>query len=217
MGRPLIDITGQKFGKLTVRCKSDRIAKNGSPYWICDCECGNVTEVEKSNLKRGNIISCGKCRVYNIYEEKDGYMIGYQRNGKHFLFDKEDFEKVKKYNWSVNGSGYVLNTSAEINGKIGISMHRYLMDPPEDMFIDHINHITYDNRKENLRVCTASQNEINKRRKGYTIRKNGKYEVSLRISGKYIYVGRFNTEEEAIVARRAAYDEDHKKFEYKEL
>ena len=160
MGRPLIDLTGKRFGKLIVRCRAKRTARNGSPYWVCDCDCGNVTEVDSSNLKKGNIKSCGKCRVYNTYEEKDGYMIGYQRNGKKFYFDKEDFDKVKLYNWSVNGSGYVINTSAEYKGKIGFSMHRYLLDAPSDLMVDHINHICYDNRKSNLRLCNASQNNM---------------------------------------------------------
>lgn len=216
MGRPLIDLTGQRFGKLTVRCRSKRIAANGSPFWVCDCDCGNVTEVERNNLKRGNIISCGKCTEYNTFEEKDDYMIGYQKNGKYFLFDKEDYDKIKQYNWSVNGHGYVINTSAEYKGKIGMSMHRYLLDAPDDMMVDHINHITYDNRKSNLRLCNASQNNINKKYKGYTIRENGKYEVSIRIKGQYVYLGRFDTEEEAIKARKAAFDKDHKIFEYKE-
>ena len=36
----LIDLTGQKFGLLTVLEKdNNRISNNGS-YWICQCECG---------------------------------------------------------------------------------------------------------------------------------------------------------------------------------
>ena len=216
MGRPLIDLSGQRFGKLTVRCKSDRIASNGTPFWVCDCDCGNVTEVEKSNLKRGNTVSCGKCRVFNTYEEKDDYMIGYQNNGKKFYFDKDDYERVKKYNWSVNGDEYVINTSAEYKDGIGMSMHRYLLDAPDDMVVDHINHIRYDNRKENLRICTQSQNNINKKIQGYTIRDGKRYEVTIRINGKPVYIGRFNTKEEALEARKKAYDEDHKEYAYKE-
>jgi len=63
---PIEDLSGQKFGELTVidfnlkRYKED-LKKTNKPhhYWICLCSCGNVTEVEKSHLKNGHTISCG--------------------------------------------------------------------------------------------------------------------------------------------------------------
>lgn len=48
------DLTGQKFGRLTVLKKNYKTNK-----WICQCECGNITEVEISNLTSGNTKSCG--------------------------------------------------------------------------------------------------------------------------------------------------------------
>ena len=42
LGR-VIDLTGQRFGKLTVIEKSG--TKNGSVLWKCECDCGNYTEV----------------------------------------------------------------------------------------------------------------------------------------------------------------------------
>lgn len=56
MGK-LIDLTGQKFGRLTV---IERIGtKNGSPLWKCNCDCGGVTAVTSRALKTGNTSSCG--------------------------------------------------------------------------------------------------------------------------------------------------------------
>lgn len=60
MGRKPIDLTGQTFGKLTVLYR-DMDAKSGAGYhvkWICRCECGNITSVESSKLKKGLISSC---------------------------------------------------------------------------------------------------------------------------------------------------------------
>ena len=52
------DLTGEKFGKLTVIGKSDR--KSGrKTYWICQCECGNVKDVRSDILKAGRTKSCG--------------------------------------------------------------------------------------------------------------------------------------------------------------
>ena len=45
----LKDLTGQKFGKLTVlRRAEDR--KRGRPMWLCQCECGNQTVVSSTRL-----------------------------------------------------------------------------------------------------------------------------------------------------------------------
>jgi hypothetical protein len=61
-GLPPTDLTGKKFGILTVRCYS-RPGKSGdrSAIWWCDCECGGVKEVASHRLNRGMTTSCG-CR-----------------------------------------------------------------------------------------------------------------------------------------------------------
>lgn len=54
------DLTGQKFGLLTVICKDEEeTKKHGGIYWKCLCECGNKKTVYSGHLKSGNIISCG--------------------------------------------------------------------------------------------------------------------------------------------------------------
>ena len=54
----LIDLTGQKFGKLTVLYRADNI--QNQPAWICKCECGTITHpILGSNLRRGATKSCG--------------------------------------------------------------------------------------------------------------------------------------------------------------
>lgn len=55
----LIDLTGQRFGMLTVLRRSDQ--PHSCVYWICRCDCGTVVEVSGNNLKRGHHKSCG-CR-----------------------------------------------------------------------------------------------------------------------------------------------------------
>ena len=52
------DISGQKFGRLTVLYKT-KIDNNGHSYWMCQCECGNQKEIASSNLKKGATLSCG--------------------------------------------------------------------------------------------------------------------------------------------------------------
>lgn len=59
----LDDLTGRRFGKLTVIGSHE--SRNGKTFWPCRCDCGNSTTVVASNLKRGNTLSCG-CLQRNI-------------------------------------------------------------------------------------------------------------------------------------------------------
>ena len=88
-------------------------------------------------------------------------------------------------------------------------------------YVDHINGDRLDNRKENLRFCTLSQNSMNKRGRSsrtskykgvcYAKRRN-KWQASIRVDGKERFLGYFNNEEDAA----KAYDEAALKF-YKEF
>lgn len=56
------DLTGQRFGRLTVICQTDdHVSKSGciKAQWLCRCDCGNEVAVIGTNLKRGNSKSCG--------------------------------------------------------------------------------------------------------------------------------------------------------------
>lgn len=63
MGRKIRDLTGEKFGKLTVLALSpDRHSINGNAQWLCRCECGNIVEVVNTSLLAGTTASCGCLR-----------------------------------------------------------------------------------------------------------------------------------------------------------
>lgn len=60
-----LDLTNQKFGKLTAIKKAP--SRNGKTYWLCLCECGNEKEVQTTHLTTGAISSCGcKKKIFNI-------------------------------------------------------------------------------------------------------------------------------------------------------
>ena len=58
----LIDLTGQKFNRLTVIKRSNK-NKNKKVYWLCKCECGNLTVVSSDKLKGGITKSCGCLQI----------------------------------------------------------------------------------------------------------------------------------------------------------
>lgn len=56
-----INLTGQTFGRLTVRCSAESRGKgvNRRAYWLCDCSCGATVEIPTKSLRNGSTVSCG--------------------------------------------------------------------------------------------------------------------------------------------------------------
>lgn len=135
--RCLIDLTGKRFGKLTV---VKRASKIGEPVrWECLCDCGNTTFVQTHNLKRGRTKSCGcakyvkkhglvKTRIYRIWGRMKARC--YNPNEKSFknyggrgitICDEwlNDFSSF--YNWSMQ-NGYSDSLEIDrINNDLGYS------------------------------------------------------------------------------------------------
>jgi len=61
MGRPVIDLTGQRFGRLLVVSQVPRESAKAITYWNCLCDCGTPCVVRSGDLrkKRGGTRSCG--------------------------------------------------------------------------------------------------------------------------------------------------------------
>lgn len=62
----LVDLTGRKFGRLTVISRAESKDKNSR--WLCKCDCGNTTIVRAPNLKSGGTLSCGCLHIESIIE-----------------------------------------------------------------------------------------------------------------------------------------------------
>lgn len=81
------------------------------------------------------------------------------------IVDDEDYAMLSKIRWCViNGTNAsYAGRDHKINGKYKtILMHRVIMKAKRGQIVDHINRNTLDNRKENLRFCTASESVQNR-------------------------------------------------------
>lgn len=46
------DLTGNRYGKLTVLKVDEERTRNGKVYWLCQCDCGKITSVQSTSLTR---------------------------------------------------------------------------------------------------------------------------------------------------------------------
>lgn len=143
--------------------------------------------------------------------QSDGtYLLPLSR-GLFARIDAIDFPLVADFAWhaaSRNGGYYA---QGWVNGE-KIYLHRLLMQPAGKLRVDHINGDPLDNRRQNLRVVTASQNSQNgsKHRDNRTgfrgiefHRSSGLYMARITVNYERILIGYFNTAEAAALA----YDE----------
>lgn len=129
------------------------------------------------------------------------------------LIDDDDYEEINQIRWRLSDRGYAIGNSLRgVNKQKTIFLHKYILGiDDKEIQVDHINHNKLDNRKCNLRECTQSENNRNKLASGkskylgvtFNKRKlkSGIIKVSIKsqinVNGRYIYLGIFDTEEEA--------------------
>ena len=92
MGK-FIDLTGKKFGKLTVVSRNaDKISPCGQRHttWDCVCDCGNKTIVSSNNLRRGHTNSCG---CLNLNRERFINLVGMRFGMLEVLHREDDYVK----------------------------------------------------------------------------------------------------------------------------
>jgi len=86
--------------------------------------------------------------------------------GQVAFVDDEYFEELSSFKWTAlwsktNKAFYAFRTEHKDGKRITIMMHRQIINPPDGFQVDHINHNTLDNQKDNLRTVTNRQNSQN--------------------------------------------------------
>lgn len=147
-------------------------------------------------------------------------------HGYEAIIDVADILLVHGRNWHAVIEGkmlYACRNAPIINGKWGgrLRLHRVIMNAPNQFQVDHINCDGLDNRRSNLRIVTASQNQCNKRKpsmttsmyKGVAWNKNAKkWQSAITINGNIKYLGIFADERSAHLAYCEASRELHGQY-----
>jgi len=199
----LKDLTGKEYGYLKViKRYGTHIRPSGAKFvtWLCRCCCGKEVVVVGYALKNGTTKSCGCKRFLHPLNEtmEDDNFIYISVKDKTVIIDKEDYSKIFPYRVYIGKHGYPVANNTPI--------HRLILNPTNGKVIDHINHDKLDNRKQNLRMVTHSENMVNRKitsntgELGISKTKKGYYVIT--VDGKY--VGITKTLDEAIIARNKA-------------
>ena len=128
----------------------------------------------------------------------------------YFIVDAQDIPLLKTDTW------YAMycpkRKSHYLESKHKVKFHRFIMNTPDNLVVDHIDRDTYDNRRQNLRNVTVEENTLNIRRPCFqTYAKKGSLKYlsknpngtwRFRLKNRQSFIDRtFNTKEEAIEYR----------------
>lgn len=128
-------------------------------------------------------------------------------SGKFCLVDESDFESVNSYSWSFDGkyacrSEHFYKDCGKRTSK-KVYMHRYILGATKGVYVDHINGDGLDNTRCNIRICTQSENNANRKKgkgtskyKGVSwSKKEKKWIAYVKENGRTIRLGRSECEE----------------------
>jgi DNA polymerase-1 len=147
--------------------------------------------------------------------------------GKYAIVDPDDYRRLSKYKWHASrrgGAFYAVCAGTIIGGKRRrLHMHRAVLNVPDEMLVDHINHNRSDNRKANLRPASLAQNNQNRTKYGHGTcsskykgvcwhRSMRSWEAQIRADGRSISLGYFHNEVRAARAYDRAAKRYHREF-----
>ena len=146
-------------------------------------------------------------------------------DGHKVLIDDDDLHIVSRYSWratSIRGKTYIRSGTTRCGEKIHFFLHREILglSKGDGLKVDHRNGNGLDNRRENLRIVSTRQNNLNAAKKrskhgnrfrGISTRPYG-FASQIRIDGKIKCLGTFRTDVEAAYAYDLASLEHHGEF-----
>lgn len=146
------------------------------------------------------------------------------KHGIYALVDNRDYKLVAKWKWTARekrGKHYIQRSYWSGKQKSTMYLHRLIMDAAKGTQVDHINRNPLDNRRRNLRLCTHAQNQWNvgARKNNLTgfkgvswYKRQKKFLAQIKYNNKLVFIGLFDTVEDAANAYKKAAVKLHGEF-----
>lgn len=193
------DLTGKRFGKLIVLCKSDNRSRRAT-MWQCQCDCGNICEKPTGELNAGTATSCGCSWRQPAVQEAQRYgrltaiRPTEQRSGKSVVWECScDCGNTVLARATLLASGHTTSCGCVKRELDEQKDFRKILTYTDDTCIEFAKDIGKP------RSNTSSDTGV----RG-VILKDGKYQAQIRFRKKRYYLGRFTRLEDAVEARRRA-------------
>lgn len=140
----------------------------------------------------------------------------YLTQGQFAIVDEVDYDRISRYLWRVKWSHctrsfYAMRNRGLKGGKrTTVLMHREIMglETDDKRQVDHIDHDTLDNTRSNLRIVLGqrqqSENQRNQSKHGIGVylRRSGHFRCLVKVNGKKIHIGTYDTAKQARTARQ---------------
>lgn len=179
---------------------------------------GEFSQEAKAHVKGRKCVKCAmdirsKAKLESRQKNSkvlEDYALIPLTKGKFAKVSLEDFKDLSKYIWTTD-RGYASNV------RLGL-MHRYLLNAPKHLEVDHKNRDRSDNRRCNLRLATRPQNQWNRgniegKYRGVTYRKlHNTWRSRITYLGKDLHIGDYQTAAEAARAYNAKAKELYGEF-----
>lgn len=212
MGKPR-DVTGQRFGRLVAVNRTESKTSNGSYVWHCVCDCGKEKFVGLCYLQRGTTSSCGclaEDQLDELIKSNGGMRHGYSNHPIYKswagLLQRAKSKSLKNYEdvtvcdeWNPEKGGGFLNFLRDMGlPEAGQSINRIA---GAKIYSKE----TCEWSDRSLQGYDQKRNSKNKSGKtGVYQKKDGKFRAKITKDRKVIFLGDFDTIEEAIAVRKEA-------------
>lgn len=165
----LIDLTGQRFGMLTVLPYAGK-SKHKHTIWLCKCDCGNEKVIDGQHLKQGNTRSCGCLEKYNrsifgtrskrTHQMKNTRIYHIWQGAKNRVFNKND------EHWLAYGGRGITMCKEWATSFEHFCAWAFANGYSENLTIDRID-VNGNYCPENCRWVTNAEQQRNKRNNRY--------------------------------------------------
>lgn len=170
MSRKIVDLTGQRFGKLIVIELNGR--SNDNIYWLCQCDCGQIKSVFAGSLMKGTSKSCGclkkelktihgycKSKLYKKWESMKQRVnnpnnIRYKNYGSRGIRIYNEWQEFIPFrDWALE-SGYTDNLTLDridVNGNYCPTNCRWITNKEQQNNKTNNINIVYNNKTQTLK------------------------------------------------------------------